>query len=69
MTGPALPRAEAVASRFAGRWTWRVPKCPFCKQMHFHGGGDGAEPGFTGVRAAQCNDRPRQYILVKKTRA
>ena len=44
----------SVVSLFPGVSCWRiVAKCPYCKCLHKHGGGNGVRP-YLGSRSADC---------------
>jgi hypothetical protein len=58
---PVVPvQAHRAPSRV---WTLTVPRCPFCKGTHTHGGGRGADPD-GGPRLSRCESGASNYWLV-----
>jgi hypothetical protein len=59
------PHAAPCIARGAadGIWTLTVPRRPFCKQRHTHGGGNGSDPD-AGPRLSHCLVNAQEYWLV-----
>lgn len=61
-----IPMAFVTATRSRdGTWGLRVDACPFCGDVHHHGGDNGAIP-VVGTRVPHCAGRgtPGEYELV-----
>lgn len=54
---------ESIRRSWEGTWLFTT-RCPYCKGLHRHGGGNGPEPYF-GNRFSDCaHDRGGTYDLV-----
>jgi len=53
--------------KHAGVWILHI-NCPYCKEVHVHGGGEGAEPHL-GHRVSHCMrehlERTKGYSLIE----
>ena len=73
MATTMVPEAPAVLQRHErGGYLWVIPRCPFCRRKHTHGGGaTGEDPrAYLGGRVAHCGTGEwREYVLVEQEAA
>jgi hypothetical protein len=62
------PRVEVTIrpsrSKYDRYWILEIPRCPFCKKVHNHGGGSIDHAPALGHRLSHCLNRARDYELV-----
>ncbi len=56
MSDASIPRVETYVEEHNGVWSLTVV-CPYCGQLHHHGGGIASEPPVLGHRVTHCQDQ------------